>query len=132
MRAGIALALIAGLALPPVPAAEAAPARQTGGGSGFIQLPTLTASIVRPNGRRGVLTVEAGLDVADADLHARAAASQPRLRDAYVRFLTTYAATVPPGRPADPDAIAAALQRSTDTVLGRPGARLLLGTVMVN
>src|SRR5690606_27808129 len=106
--------------------------RKKGGGPSFIQLPTLTASVMRPNGRRGVLTVEAGLDVPDGALRSRAEQAQPRLRDAYIRFLTTYAAAVPVGGPPSPDAIAAALQRSTDQVLGKPGARLLLGTVMVN
>jgi flagellar basal body-associated protein FliL len=106
--------------------------KKKGGGESFLQFPTLTASLTRPGGRRGVLTVEAGLDVADAALRGRAQASIPRLRNAYVAYLTTYAATVPPGGPPNPDAIAQALQRSTDQVLGKPGARLLLGTVMIN
>jgi flagellar basal body-associated protein FliL len=120
------------LAGPAADAASAAGENKKGGGASFIQLPTLTASLMKPNGRRGVLTVEAGLDVQDEALRTRAAQAQPRLRDAYVRFLTTYAAVVPPGGPPNPDAISAALQRSTDQVLGKPGAKLLLGTVMVN
>lgn len=113
--------------------ASSAPAeRKKGGGVSFIQLPTLTAGLIRANGRRGVLTVEAGLDIPDGALRTRAEQARPRLRDAYVRFLTTYAAVVPPGGPPDPDAISAALQRSTDQVLGKPGAKLLLGTVLVN
>jgi hypothetical protein len=39
---------------------------------------------------------------------------------------------VPPGAPPNPDIISAALQRATDQVLGKPGAKLLLGTVIVN
>lgn len=107
-------------------------AAEHGGGESFVQFPTLTASLMRPNGRRGVLTVEAGLDVADGALRGRTQGSIPRLRDAYIRYLTTYAATVPPGAAPNPDAIALALQRSTDQVLGKPGAKLLLGTVLIN
>ena len=81
---------------------------------------------------RLVLTVDTGLDVPDGGLRARAESLEPRLRDAYVRFLSTYAAGIGPGAAPNADAIAAALQRSTDQVLGRPGARLLLGTVLVN
>lgn len=125
----LSAALLAG---PAADAASAAGEKKKGGGASFIQLPTLTASLMKPNGRRGVLTVEAGLDVQDEALRTRAAQAQPRLRDAYVRFLTTYAAVIPPGGPPNPDAISAALQRSTDQVLGKPGAKLLLGTVMVN
>ena len=106
--------------------------KKKGGGESFVQFPTLTASLTRPGGRRGVLTVEAGLAVADGALRARAASSIPRLRAASVSYLTTYAATVPPGSPPNPDVIAQSMQRSTDQVLGKAGARLLLGTVMIN
>jgi hypothetical protein len=118
---------------------HAAPARaasggekKKGGGESFLQFPALNATAVRPGGRRGVLTVEAGLDVPDGGLRGRAEASQPRLRDAYIRFLMNYAASVPAGTPPNPDVIATALQRATDEVLGKPGAKLLLGTVLVN
>ena len=106
--------------------------KKKGGGLSYIQMPALTATIIRPTGKRGVLTVELGLDVLDTKLHDRAAASTPRLRDAYVRFLQTYAASIPPAGLPNPDTIAAALQRSTDQVLAQPGARLLVGTIMVN
>ena len=106
--------------------------KKKGGGPAFLQFPTLTASVTRPAGRRGVLTVEVGLDVADERLRERAAASTPRLRDAFVRYLTAYAVTVPLSGPPNPDLIAVGLQRSADQVLGKPGARLLLGTVMIN
>jgi flagellar basal body-associated protein FliL len=134
MRLIAACLLIAAVTvLAPLPAGAAEKGeKKKGGGESFIQFPTLTASLRRPGGRRGVLTVEAGVDVADAGLRARAQSSIPRLRDAYFRYLSTYAATVPPGAPPNPDAIALALQRSTDQVLGKPGAKLLLGTVLIN
>jgi flagellar basal body-associated protein FliL len=108
------------------------PEKKTTGGLSYVVLPTLTASMIRGDGRRRVLTVQAGLDVPDAKLRDRAIASQPRLRDAYVRVLASYANAVPPLGPPNPETVAAGLQRATDQVLGRPGARLLLGTIMVN
>ena len=115
-------------------AAGAAPAaeRKKGGGEDYLQLPSLTASILRQSGRHGVLSVEAGLDIPDAGLRARAEKSIPRLRDAYARFLVIYAAAIPPGGAPDPGVVGDKLQRATDRVLGRPGARLLLGTLLVN
>lgn len=132
MRAPVCLALALCLAVAaPAVAAEKAE-KKKGGGQSFLQTPTLTASIVRPNGRRGVLTVESGLDIADGGLRTRAEQSQLRLRDAYARFLLTYAASIAPGAPPNPEVIGAALQRATDEVLGKPGAKLLLGTILVN
>ena len=113
--------------------ALAAPAeKKKGGGDTFIQLPTLTATIFRADGRRGVLTVDIGLDIADGGLRQRANQSIPLLRDAYTRQLLTYAPSIAPGAPPNPDTIGAALQRATDQTLGRPGAKLLLGTILEN
>jgi len=106
--------------------------KKKGGGLSYLQLPALTATVTRQSGRRGVMTVEVGLDVADSSLRDRAAASTPRLRDAYLQFLQTYAAALPPGSLPNPDAIGIALQRSTDQVLAKPGAKLLLGSIMIN
>ena len=112
--------------------AHAAPEHKKGGGESFVQLPSLNASILRRSGRHGVLTVEAGLDIPDAALRARAEKSMPRLRDAYARFLVIYADAIPAGGAPDPQVVGDKLQRATDQVLGRPGARLLLGTLLVN
>jgi flagellar basal body-associated protein FliL len=92
----------------------------------------LTATVWRADGRRGVLTVQGGLDVQDGALRARAAASGPVLRDAYVRALNVYAQSLVPGALPDVDQIGMRLQRATDGVLRRAGARVLLGTVLVN
>jgi hypothetical protein len=115
------------------PAAHADNAKKKGGGLSYIQLPPLTAIIIRGDGRRGVLTVETGVDVlGNAGLHARADASQPRLRAAYLQVLQTYASGLGAGAPPDADYIARMLQKETDRVLGQPGAKLLLGTVLAN
>jgi len=124
------------LALPLLFAASIAVAasaeKKKGGGETFIQLPTLTASIFRADGHRGVLTVDIGLDIPDGGLRQRASASIPLLRDAYTRQLLIYAPSINPGAPPNPDVIGAELQRATDQTLGRPGAKLLLGTILEN
>jgi hypothetical protein len=44
----------------------------------------------------------------------------------------TYAAGLPSGAEPNADFIAQALQRQTDLILKRPGARLLVGAIVVN
>jgi hypothetical protein len=106
--------------------------KKKGGGLDFVQIQTLTATVARRNGRNGVLTVEIGVDVPDHALHTRAEASIPRLRAAYAQVLMTYAAGLPGGTPPNPDYLSREFQRQTDLVLGKPGAKLLLGTILIN
>ena len=96
----------------------------------YIRLPVITASILQANGRRGVLTIETGVDVPDANLRTRAQQSAPRLRAAYNTAAQRFANGLRPGVVPDIDQLSAQLQAATNATLGRPGARLLLGTVM--
>lgn len=123
-----ALVLLPGAAV----ASETKEEKKKGGGLDFIQIQTLTASIKRRDGRNGVITVETGIDVPDHALHGRAEASIPRLRAAYAQVLMTYAAGLPGGSPPNADYLSRELQRQTDLVLGKPGAKLLLGTILIN
>ena len=78
----------------------------------------------------GLLMVGVGLDVPNAGLRDEVVAAMPRLRDAYVRNLVSYSATsVRPWRQPDVAEIADRLQRVTDRLLQRPGARILLAQV---
>jgi hypothetical protein len=131
--------LLAALALAAVPFAAPVAARaaegekkKKAGGITFIPIETLTGATNRSGGRRGVLTVEVGLDVPDAGLRAQAQSIMPRIRAAYVQTIMIYAAGLPSGSVPNADFLAGALQRETDHVLGRPGARLLLGAILVN
>lgn len=121
-----------GVALPTMALAANAPAKKKGGGLSYIQFDTLTATIIRPDGRRGVMTVDSGVDVPNAGLHQRAVLCTPLLRAAYIQWLTSYAASLSPGQPPDADYMSLNLQRQTDAVLGRPGAQLLLGAILLN
>lgn len=97
----------------------------------YLRLPTLTANVRRPGGARGVMTVEVGLDTPNAALRTRVAQSAPRLRAAYAAVVQQAANSLLPGAPPDVERLVAQLQATTNTTLGRAGARLLIGTVMV-
>jgi flagellar basal body-associated protein FliL len=111
------------------------PRKTSGGGSGgaatYVRFPTVTANVMRNDGRRGVMTVETGVDVTDAALRTRAEQSAPRLRAAYSAVVQRTAAALLPGFAPNIDRLAQDLQTATDQTLGRTGARVLLGTVMV-
>jgi hypothetical protein len=128
--------LFLGLALPALlaPAVVLAQGaeKKKGGGITYIQFQTLTATIIKNDGRRGVLTVDAGVDVPNAGLRAKVNLVLPRLRAAYVQVLQAYVYSLNPGAPPDPDYLSMTLQRETDRVLGQPGAKLLLGAMLVN
>ncbi|WP_313447068.1 Tat pathway signal protein [Brevundimonas sp.] len=116
-------------------AAASTSARASSGGAApsadtYIRLPVVTASILQANGRRGVLTIETGVDVPDATLRTRAQQSAPRLRAAYNTAAQRFANGLRPGVLPDIDQLSAQLQAATNATLGRAGARLLLGTVM--
>ena len=87
---------------------------------------------MRPSGRRGVLTVQTILDVPDAKLRAKAEQVVPRIRAAFVQTLQTYASGMTPATPPNPDVLGQALQRDADRILGQKGARVLLGTMLIN
>ena len=106
-----------------------------GGGkpkSTYVEVRPLSATMIRTNGRRGVLTVELGLDVPDPALNLRASQSVPILRDAWARVIQAYALGLSPGSTPSADYLSLTLQRETDRVLKRKGAKVLLGAVLVN
>jgi hypothetical protein len=126
------LTLAALAALVPTAAFASGGEKKKGGGLSYIQIQTLTASIYRRNGARGVMTMEVGVDVANEQLRERAAASAPRLRAAYAQVLQIYAGGLPPATAPDADYLAGKFQRETDRILGKPGAKLLVGTILIN
>ena len=132
MSLRLALPLLFAAVLAATPASAGGGGKKKGGGVSYLQLPPLTAVVARPGGRRGVMTVETGVDVKDPALHERAAASLPRLRAAYVAAVQSHAHGLPAGAAPNADRLSAQLQGETDRVLGRPGAKLLLGTILVN
>ena len=125
------IALAAALALPGAAFAKAEDKAAVNAQS-FVELPTLNATSFRPDGSRGVVTVDNGLDVADPALRAQAEAMQPRLRAAYNQFLSRYMSGLAPGAPPNADFMAREFQKLTDRTLGKPGAKFLIGSSLVN
>jgi hypothetical protein len=118
-------------AVTPTLARAAAPKKKSGGGS-YVPIQSLLGATVRGGGKRGVLSVDLGLDVPDEALRKRAEQSTPRLRAAYLQIVQSYAAGLGPSAVPNVDYLGQTLQRQTDTVLGKPGAKVLLGSIIVN
>jgi hypothetical protein len=127
-----ALALIAFLAAPASALANGHGEAKKGGGATFIQLGAITATTQRGGGQRGSITVETGIDVPNPDLYTKASLLIPRFRAAYAQSVQTYGAGLGPAALPNADFLSRELQRQTDLVLGKPGAKLLVGTILVN
>ena len=124
--------LIAPLALAATPALASGGGGGGGGAAGgYVRYPTVTATTMRPDGRRGVMTVETGVDAPNAALKLRAEQSQPRMRAVFNILVQREANTLLPGGVPNIERLAAQLQSATNIILGQRGARLLLGTVMI-
>ncbi|HLZ76294.1 hypothetical protein [Phenylobacterium sp.] len=106
--------------------------KKKSGGEDYLPIDAITGTTNKAGGRRGVLSVDCGLEIPDAKLRDYADKSMPRLRAAYVQTIQVYAAGMPSGSEPNIDFIAQALQRQTDLILKRPGAKLLLGAVVAN
>lgn len=103
-----------------------------GGPITYVHLPGLTTNVLRSNGKWGVVTIEAGLDIQDEKLRIRVQKSIPVLMDAYTRAMAGIGPGVRPGSEPDLDLVSKSLQGVTNRVLGRPGAIFLVGSVIVN
>jgi hypothetical protein len=89
--------------------------------------------MVKDTGRRRILSVECGVDVQnDLEFLKRVEASVPRLRSAFASTVQAYAANLQPGALPNAEFLARTLQSDTDRVMGRRGARFLIGAVQVN
>ncbi len=98
----------------------------------LIEMKSMTVNIFRSDYRAGKLEIAVNLDVPNPELFERAELSQPRLRAAYIQALTALVYDLPQRQPPDLKQLVFELQRVTDKVLGRPGARVLLSAVIIN
>ena len=98
----------------------------------YFALQPLTAVALRRDGRRGVLTLEAGIEAKDPKVMERAQQSMPRLRAAFAQVLMTYTAGMRRGDPPDVDYLSREMQKAADQVVGKPGTRVLLGSALLN
>jgi hypothetical protein len=130
-RLFFALAALATAAPAMATASESEDKTKAGAGP-YVQLLPLLGTTIRSASRHGVMSVDCGLNVPDPALRIRVEQSIPRLRAAYVQTIQSYAAGLSDGSLPNADYIAQTLQRQTDAILGRPGAKLLLGSIVVN
>jgi len=99
----------------------------------WVSVYPISITVVQDDQVRGQLQVWLGMDVIDPALRTRKEEIKPRLRDAWLTRLSQYAATsLRARRPANIDDVSRLLQATADQTLGKPGARVLLGSVVVN
>jgi hypothetical protein len=99
----------------------------------YLAAPPVSATLTENFRVKGLLQVDAGFDIPDEKLRARAGALAPVLRDSMREALTKYCEVWQrPGGVPDADKISAMLQAAADKALGRKGARLVLVSVMVH
>lgn len=128
-----AFAALAGALLQPDPAlASGKKEKGKEEPASYTPITTLTATVVRPNGKRGVLTVDVGIDVPDKALNQKVLLVLPRIRANMVQATQIYAAGMVQGPPPNVDYLSRELQRQVDLTVGRPGAKLLIGSVILN
>ena len=117
-------------------ALAATPALASGGGGGgsaggYVRYPTITATTIRSDGRRGVMTVETGVDTPDAAAKLRAEQSQPRMRAVFNILVQREANTLLPGGVPNVERLHGQLQAAVNIIMGQRTSRLLIGTVMI-
>lgn len=132
MRRRLILTLLALAFAAPTPVLAAHGGGEKKAKPSFMQIDTLAVSVLRPGGRRGVLTVEVGIDEPNPQLRDKLDLYVPPLRSAFVAALQPYALGLAPGSPPNADYISMSLQRETNRVLGRRGAKVLIGSILVN
>lgn len=98
----------------------------------YLRVAALTAGVSLPSGRRGVITVEPGVDAADPALRVKVEQSLPRLRAGWFAVLQRYAAGLRPGAAPNADQLARQMQAETDRILGARGAKFLIGSVLIH
>lgn len=98
----------------------------------YVFLEPVVVSVMRDARVRGLLTVDVGLEVRDADTREEIERAMPRLRDRYIQALTYLASNrIDVSRPVDVGALGDMLQSVTDSVLGAKAARVLVSGATV-
>lgn len=112
---------------PGVPAVAAPKKEAAGGESGFIGQMQVTATIMHAMRPAGLLQVDAGLVVPDSALRTRVQGLGPVLRAAWRAAAQDYVnRQYTRGRVPDARLMAQSLQAATDRVVGRPGAQVVM------
>jgi hypothetical protein len=106
--------------------------RKTTQSESFVAIDPMYATILEGSKPRGLLMIELGLDIPDAEMRARVSHALPALRDAYVRSLIAYGSTaVRAWRQPSVDDISERMQTITDRLMGGPGAKVLMAQTAI-
>ncbi len=98
----------------------------------WVTVDPMVVTVFKQSRIKGMLVVEFGLDIPDEKMRHHAEGYLPRLQDQWLRTLSDFAMTkVKIGRQANLDALTERLQKTTEKMLGGPGAKVLLLQVMV-
>lgn len=142
----VLLALVAGLAAAPAGASPPAPAHgeaadaakpdpqatRITGSPNYIPTFGLRASITRGTKLKGILAVDAGLDIPDSKARKKAEATKPRLMSAMRDAVLAYAnLSYKVGAPPDADLLKARMQKAVDGVIGPGQAKVALASVII-
>jgi hypothetical protein len=114
-------------------AAPKADRERKSGGSTYVYIQALRGAMIKDKSRRRILSVECGVDVqGDLEFLKRVEASAPRLRSAFASTVQAYATNLPADALPNTEFLVRTLQNDTDRVMGRKGARFLIGAVQIN
>ncbi len=126
-------ALALGASLPTAPAlAGGSSEKKKGGGPGFTQFPMLSVFTQGGGYKHGTLSLDMGLYATDPKMVDRIKLYMPRLKDAYIQALQGYATNLNASSLVDADYVGVQLQTATDRVLGKTGAKVLVGSILLN
>lgn len=146
MTRALSIALLAFLALAPAQASPPAPAHgeeaaaakadpqttRITGSPNYVPTFGLRASITRGTKVRGVLAVDAGIDIPDAKVRKQAEATKPRVMSAMRDAVLAYAnLSYTVGTKPDADLLKARIQKAVDGVLGPGKAKVALASVII-
>ncbi len=106
--------------------------KKKGGGPGFTQFPMINVFTSAMGSRHGSLSLDMGLYASDPKMVDRIKLYMPRLKDAYISRLQGYASNLNSSTLVDADYVETQLQTATDTVLGQKGAKVLIGSILLN
>ncbi|MDI7776113.1 Tat pathway signal protein [Asticcacaulis sp. EMRT-3] len=106
--------------------------KKKGGGDGYTQFPTINVFTDADRLRHGTMSVDLGLYSDDPKLVAQIKLYMPRLQDAYVTVLQGYGGTLNRTSVVDTNYISMQLQAVTDRILQVHGAKVLLGSILLN
>ncbi len=92
----------------------------------FVDIGGLNATIRRPNGLRGVMTINSVIDAGNTEGTKKVNLLLPRIRSELLLWLQGYSLTLPRGQLPDLELIRSGFQQVVDRFMGRDKARVLI------